>query len=136
LMQKQRWALLLQQIGRMSTEQRTVIELTYYHGCAYREIAQIMGCPVDTVKTRMFHARKRLRQFLSATRGGVLMMGRVLSFARSPPSDDTGAAALVPERLALGGGEAEEVEEHLRGCAECRSELEAVRLLHSALHRQ
>jgi RNA polymerase sigma-70 factor (ECF subfamily) len=69
LMQKQRWALLLQQIGRMSTEQRTVIELTYYHGCAYREIAQIMGCPVDTVKTRMFHARKRLRQFLSERAG-------------------------------------------------------------------
>ncbi|HEX4597765.1 MAG TPA: sigma factor-like helix-turn-helix DNA-binding protein, partial [Burkholderiaceae bacterium] len=35
------------------------------HGCAYREIAEIMGCPVDTVKTRMFHARRRLRQFLS-----------------------------------------------------------------------
>jgi RNA polymerase sigma factor (sigma-70 family) len=69
LMQKQRWALLLQQIGRMSIEQRTVIELTYYHGCAYREIAQIMGCPVDTVKTRMFHARKRLRQFLSERAG-------------------------------------------------------------------
>ncbi len=64
LLQRQRSALLLQQIGRMSAEHRAVIELTYYHGCAYREIAQIMGCPVDTVKTRMFHARKRLRQFL------------------------------------------------------------------------
>ena len=28
-----------------------------------------MGCPVDTVKTRMFHARKRLRQFLSERAG-------------------------------------------------------------------
>ncbi|HEY4040088.1 MAG TPA: sigma-70 family RNA polymerase sigma factor [Burkholderiaceae bacterium] len=65
LMQKQRGALLLKQIGRMSAEHRAVIELTYYHGCAYREIAEIMGCPVDTVKTRMFHARRRLRQFLS-----------------------------------------------------------------------
>jgi RNA polymerase sigma-70 factor (ECF subfamily) len=69
LMQKQRYALLVQQIGRMSAEQRAVIELTYYHGCAYREIAQIMGCPVDTVKTRMFHARRRLRQFLSERTG-------------------------------------------------------------------
>jgi len=65
LMQKQRGALLLKQIGRMSAEHRAVIELTYYHGCAYKEIAQIMECPVDTVKTRMFHARRRLRQFLS-----------------------------------------------------------------------
>jgi RNA polymerase sigma-70 factor (ECF subfamily) len=68
LMDKQRSALLLQQIGRMSAEHRAVIELTYYHGYAYREIAQIVGCPVDTVKTRMFHARRRLRQFLSDRR--------------------------------------------------------------------
>ena len=65
LMNRQRAALLLQQIGRMSPEHRAVIELTYFHGCAYQEIAQIMGCPVDTVKTRMFHARRRLRQSLS-----------------------------------------------------------------------
>jgi len=68
LMHRQRSALLQQQIARMSAEHRTVIELTYYHGCAYKEIAQIMGCPVDTVKTRMFHARRRLRQFLSDRR--------------------------------------------------------------------
>jgi RNA polymerase sigma-70 factor (ECF subfamily) len=34
------------------------------HGFAYQEIAQIMGCPVNTVKTRMFHARRRLRELL------------------------------------------------------------------------
>jgi len=68
LMHRQRSKLLLQQVARMSAEHRTVIELTYYHGCAYREIAQIMDCPVDTVKTRMFHARRRLRQFLADRR--------------------------------------------------------------------
>jgi RNA polymerase sigma-70 factor (ECF subfamily) len=31
----------------------------------YREIADIMGCPVDTVKTRMFHARRHLKRRLS-----------------------------------------------------------------------
>jgi len=56
---------LWESIGSMSAEHRAVIELTYYHGYAYREIAQIMGCPVDTVKTRMFHARRRLRLMLS-----------------------------------------------------------------------
>jgi len=65
MMQRQRGTLLTQQIGRMSAEHRAVIELTYFHGYAYREIAQIMECPVDTVKTRMFHARRRLRRFLS-----------------------------------------------------------------------
>lgn len=45
-------------------EQRTVVELTYYHGFSYQEIAEVMGCPVNTVKTRMFHARRRLRELL------------------------------------------------------------------------
>ena len=69
LMHRQRRALLLQQLARMSADHRAVIELTYYHGCGYREIAEIMECPVDTVKTRMLHARRRLRQFLSDRKG-------------------------------------------------------------------
>lgn len=55
-------------MAQVSAEQRAVIELTYYQGCAYREIAEIMGCPVDTVKTRMFHARRRLRLLLAERR--------------------------------------------------------------------
>ncbi|WP_460711198.1 RNA polymerase sigma factor [Lysobacter terrae] len=45
---------------------RAVIELTYYHGHSCREIAEIMGCPVATVKTRMFHARHKLRALLDS----------------------------------------------------------------------
>jgi RNA polymerase sigma-70 factor (ECF subfamily) len=51
-------------IATLSAEHRAVVDLTYFHGMAYREIAEIVGCPVDTVKTRMFHARRRLRQAL------------------------------------------------------------------------
>jgi RNA polymerase sigma-70 factor (ECF subfamily) len=43
---------------------RAVIELTYYHGHSCREIAEIMACPVATVKTRMFHARRKLKAVL------------------------------------------------------------------------
>jgi DNA-directed RNA polymerase specialized sigma24 family protein len=39
--------------------------LTFYHECSYQEIAEITGCPVNTVKTRMFHARSRLAQLLA-----------------------------------------------------------------------
>ena len=46
-------------------EQRTVVNLTYYHGMGYEEIAAIMDCPVNTVKTRMFHARRRLKILLA-----------------------------------------------------------------------
>jgi RNA polymerase sigma-70 factor (ECF subfamily) len=62
LMQRQLCERLSDEIDLMSVEQRAVIELTIFHGCAYREIAQIMDCPLDTVKTRMFHARRRLRR--------------------------------------------------------------------------
>ena len=52
----------------LSPEQRTVVVLTYFEGYSCREIATIVGCPVDTVKTRMFHARRRLRALLSDRR--------------------------------------------------------------------
>ncbi|NUR24101.1 RNA polymerase sigma factor [Frateuria sp.] len=54
-------------LAGLSAEQRAVIELTYYLGYACREIAQIMGCPVDTVKTRMFYARRKLKTLLALT---------------------------------------------------------------------
>jgi RNA polymerase sigma factor (sigma-70 family) len=46
-------------------EQRTVVQLTYFHDMGYADIADIMGCPVNTVKTRMFHARRRLARLLA-----------------------------------------------------------------------
>ncbi len=51
-------------LGALPPDQRAVVELTYYYGMAYQEIAQVVGCPVNTVKTRMFHARRRLREML------------------------------------------------------------------------
>ena len=44
-------------------DQRAVIELTFYHGLPYQDIAIILNCPENTVKTRMFHARKKLQVF-------------------------------------------------------------------------
>jgi RNA polymerase sigma factor (sigma-70 family) len=52
----------------LSAEHRAVIELTYYLGYSCRDIAQVMDCPVDTVKTRMFYARRRLRSLLDLSR--------------------------------------------------------------------
>ena len=51
-------------LGALPPDQRAVVELTYYYGLAYQEISEIVGCPVNTVKTRMFHARRRLREML------------------------------------------------------------------------
>lgn len=51
-------------LDQISVDQRSVVELTYFSGYSYREIAEIMKCPVNTVKTRMFHARRRLAKLL------------------------------------------------------------------------
>jgi RNA polymerase sigma-70 factor (ECF subfamily) len=53
-------------LGKLSTDHRDVIELTFFHGLSYQEIAEVVGCPENTVKTRMFHARKQLKSHLAA----------------------------------------------------------------------
>lgn len=52
-------------LDKLSANHRLVVDLTYFHELGYREIAEIMECPVDTVKTRMFHARRQLKQILA-----------------------------------------------------------------------
>ena len=52
-------------MAQLSADHRAVVDLTYFHGMGYREIAEVVDCPVDTVKTRMFYARRRLKQALS-----------------------------------------------------------------------
>ena len=47
--------------SRLPPDQRAVLELAYHHGLHYHEIARIMECPENTVKTRMFHARKKIK---------------------------------------------------------------------------
>jgi RNA polymerase sigma-70 factor (ECF subfamily) len=49
----------------LSIEQRTVVQLTYFHEMGYADIADVMGCPANTVKTRMFRARRRLAILLA-----------------------------------------------------------------------
>lgn len=66
LSRQQLRAAVRQTMAELSIEHRAVIELTYYHGYACREIAAIMDCPVDTVKTRMFYARRHLKTLLGA----------------------------------------------------------------------
>jgi len=64
LMQLQLRKVLSEAVNALSVDHRAVVELTYFQGAGYREIAQIMDCPIDTVKTRMFHARRRLKALL------------------------------------------------------------------------
>ncbi len=56
---------------QLSPDHRQVVELTYFSGFSYKEIATIVNCPVNTVKTRMFHARRRLKVLLPVLAGQV-----------------------------------------------------------------
>ena len=51
-------------LDMLSPDQRAAIELTYFQGLHYSEIAVLMDCPENTVKTRMHHARKKLAVIL------------------------------------------------------------------------
>jgi RNA polymerase sigma-70 factor (ECF subfamily) len=57
---------LRQALEKLSPEQRAVVELTYFEGFAYQEIATITESNVNTVKSRMFHARRHLAQLLAS----------------------------------------------------------------------
>jgi RNA polymerase sigma-70 factor, ECF subfamily len=56
-------------LAELPPKQRMVIELAYFMGYSCEEIARVAECPVGTVKTRMYHARARLRGLLSSLAG-------------------------------------------------------------------
>jgi RNA polymerase sigma-70 factor (ECF subfamily) len=69
VMQKtQRSAVLQHCLSQLSPAHREIIDLVYYHEKTIDEVAEIIGVPQNTVKTRMFYARKRIAELL-ATKG-------------------------------------------------------------------
>ena len=52
-------------IERLSADQRLVVHLAFFEDLPYPEVARIVDCPVGTVKTRIFHAKRLLRRCLS-----------------------------------------------------------------------
>jgi RNA polymerase sigma-70 factor (ECF subfamily) len=53
-------------IDELSADHRTVLDLVYYQEQSVAEVAEVLGIPEATVKTRMFYARKKLSELLSA----------------------------------------------------------------------
>jgi RNA polymerase sigma-70 factor (ECF subfamily) len=53
-----------QALALLPVEQRLAVELCYELGYSCDEIAVIMNCPANTVKTRLFHARAKLQKLL------------------------------------------------------------------------
>ena len=61
------WVALAMQ--QLPTDQQLTLELAYGQGHSCEEIARIMDCPVNTVKSRMFQARNKLRTILPRLAG-------------------------------------------------------------------
>lgn len=53
-------------ISKLSDTHKRMIHLAFYEDLSYREISEIEGCPVGTVKTRVLHAKKLLMKDLAA----------------------------------------------------------------------
>lgn len=55
-----------QGLERLPAEQQLCMLLVFYIGYSYAEVAEITDCKAETVKTRMFYARKKLRKTMPA----------------------------------------------------------------------
>jgi RNA polymerase sigma-70 factor (ECF subfamily) len=65
-MQKRQQASVLQAcLTQLSPAHREIVDLVYYHERTVEEVADIIGIPANTVKTRMFYARKRIGEMLA-----------------------------------------------------------------------
>ncbi len=66
--QRNRNELMQHAVHKLSAHHREIIELVFYQDLTYPEIAELLGIPVNTVKTRVFHAKSNLKTIL-ATQG-------------------------------------------------------------------
>ncbi len=56
---------IVEDLGKLSEKHREVIELVYYRELSIKDISEMLGISENTVKTRMFYARKHLKSLLS-----------------------------------------------------------------------
>jgi RNA polymerase sigma-70 factor (ECF subfamily) len=66
LLKKDTSDVLRRSLSQLSPEQSEIIDLAYYHEKSVTEVAEIVGIPEATVKTRMFYARRKLAQLVQA----------------------------------------------------------------------
>lgn len=57
-------AILRRCVDALSPEHKGIIDLVYYHEMSISEASAVLRIPENTVKTRMFYARKRLSELL------------------------------------------------------------------------
>jgi RNA polymerase sigma-70 factor, ECF subfamily len=66
MLKSQRASLLQDCLTQLSPAHREIVDLVYYHEKSVEEVAEIISVPTNTVKTRMFYARKRIGELMAA----------------------------------------------------------------------
>jgi RNA polymerase sigma-70 factor, ECF subfamily len=66
LQKQERNSVLRACLSELSPAHREIIDLVYYHERSIDEVSEIIGVPANTVKTRMFYARKRIGEMMAA----------------------------------------------------------------------
>ena len=66
MQKKQQASVLRECLTQLSAAHREIVDLVYYHEKTIEEVADIIGVPTNTVKTRMFYARKRIGELMTA----------------------------------------------------------------------
>jgi RNA polymerase sigma-70 factor (ECF subfamily) len=64
LEQEEREAILRAAIDRLSEDHREIIILKNFRGYSYKEIAEILGVPIGTVMSRLYYARRMLKEII------------------------------------------------------------------------
>ena len=60
--EEERKRLLLKKITELASDEQEIINLRYFQGYSYKEIAEILKCPIGTVMSRIFYVKKKLKQ--------------------------------------------------------------------------
>ena len=108
-------------LDRLSPDQREAVVLKIYQGFKFEEMAEILSCPVSTVKSRLYTALELLKAELAP----VAHTRRIMSCS---PFDlkDYFLQGACPTRRRSGGSARPE-------CSSCREELDRLRLTEAAL---
>ena len=56
-------------LQKLSPAHRAVLVLREVEGLSYQEMADVVGCSIGTIMSRLFHARKKMQAFILAERG-------------------------------------------------------------------
>ena len=133
-------------MATLSEEQRTAIVLKEYHGLTFQEIADLLECPLSTVKTRLYQGLSVLRRQLEQhgltaasmterTTSGVPVAGRAGAVAKMEHEPVCQQQEALVAYLYDESEPAERAafEAHLEMCARCVTELESLRRVRGTL---